>query len=447
MTSIALSEGQRLLLDGLAMGGILDYVPAPVLILHDDGTAWLNAPARELDDWLKVGDPSRSLMLELGPALQPALTAIEANDSPQVLLASLRQHSGAERSYRAILLDASPADRPEGCSAVVLVRTSEGEAGRMHADVLSELARARLEEAQRQLLQADRLSTIGQLAAGVAHEINNPIGYVQSNLETLRDYVSSLFRLISMQEAALRKMGMSQPGQLQQIEKVRQEIDFDFLAKDLPTLLAESQEGISRVRKIIQDLREFSRAGHAETWTQTDIHAGIDSTINIVWNELKYKVELVKHYGDLPPVECLPSQLNQVFMNILVNAGHAIEGRGQITIATRPAGDFVYVEISDNGKGIAHEHLPRIFEPFFTTKPVGQGTGLGLSISYGIVRKHFGEIDVRSELGIGTTFVIKLPVHQRHGAAGEPVRDTQNLLHPIRNCSHKVITHVPHHAG
>jgi signal transduction histidine kinase len=430
MTSIALSEGQRLLLDGLAMGKILEYVPAPVLILHDDGTAWLNASARELDDWLKVGDPSRSLMLELGPALQPALPAIETNDSPQVLGAFLHQHSGAERSYRAILLDASPADRSGGCSAIVLVRTSEGADDRLHTDVLSELARARLEEAQRQLLQADRLSTLGQLAAGVAHEINNPIGYVQSNLETLRDYVSSLFRLISLQELALRKMGMNQPGQLQQIEKVRQEIDFDFLAKDLPTLLAESQEGISRVRKIIQDLREFSRAGHAETWTQADIHAGIDSTINIVWNELKYKVELVKLYGDLPPVECLPSQLNQVFMNVLVNAGHAIDGHGQITIATRPSGDFVYIEISDDGKGIAHEHLPRIFEPFFTTKPVGKGTGLGLSISYGIVRKHSGEIDVRSELGIGTTFVIKLPVHQRHGAAGEPVRDIQNPLAP-----------------
>jgi signal transduction histidine kinase len=427
VTSIALSEGQRLLLDGLAMGRILDYVPAPVLILHDDGTAWLNAPARELDDWLKVGDPSRSLMLELGPALQPALPAIDANDSPQVLGASLHQLSGAERSYRAILLDASPTDKSGGCSAIVLVRTSEGADDRLHTDVLSELARARLEEAQRQLLQADRLSTLGQLAAGVAHEINNPIGYVQSNLETLRDYVSSLFRLIGMQESALRKMGMSQPGHLQQIEKVRQEIDFDFLAKDLPTLLAESQEGISRVRKIIQDLREFSRAGHAETWAQTDIHPGIDSTINIVWNELKYKVELIKQYGDLPPVECLPSQLNQVFMNILVNAGHAIDGHGQITIATRAAGDFVYIEISDNGKGIAHEHLPRIFEPFFTTKPVGKGTGLGLSISYGIVRKHGGEIDVRSELGVGTTFVIKLPIHQRHGAAGEPVRD----IHPL----------------
>ena len=417
MTTIALSEGQRLLLDGLAMGKVLDHVPAPVLIVHDDGTAWLNASARELDDWLKVGDPSRSLMQEIGPALQPVLTTPNTIDSPQVLRAPLRQQSGAERTYRAILIDASSAGRPEACSAVILAATAQSQSGELQADVLTELARARLEEAQRQLLQADRLSTIGQLAAGVAHEINNPIGYVQSNLETLRDYVSSLFRLISTQDAALRQLGQSQ---VPQIEKVREEIDFDFLARDLPTLLVESQEGVSRVRKIIQDLREFSRAGHAEAWTLADIHAGIDSTINIVWNDLKYKVELVKQFGDLPPVECLPSQINQVFMNVLVNAGHAIDRQGQITIATRVVGDFAYIEISDNGKGIAQEHLPRIFEPFFTTKSVGHGTGLGLSISYGIVRKHNGEIDVRSELGVGTTFVIKLPVRQQQSAGIAP---------------------------
>ena len=411
MTTIALSEGQRLLLDGLAMGKVLDHVPAPVLILHDDGMAWLNAAARELDDWLKVGDPSRSLMQEIGPALQPVLTALDRNDSPQVLRAPLRQHSGAERAYRAILVDASSAGRPEACSAVILAATGPGEGDELQADVLTELARARLEEAQRQLLQADRLSTIGQLAAGVAHEINNPIGYVQSNLETLRDYVSSLFRLISTQDAALRQFGQSHATQIQQIEKVREEIDFDFLSKDLPTLLAESQEGVSRVRKIIQDLREFSRAGHAEDWTLADIHAGIDSTINIVWNDLKYKVELIKEYGDLPPVECLPSQINQVIMNIVVNGAHAIQGpRGRITIRTGASGDHVWIEIADNGCGIPKAIQSRIFDPFFTTKPIGTGTGLGLSLSYGIIQKHGGRIEVDSEEGVGTTFRIHLPV-------------------------------------
>ncbi len=190
------------------------------------------------------------------------------------------------------------------------------------------------------------------------------------------------------------------------------EIDFDFLASDLPTLLAESLEGIARVRKIILDLRDFSRAGHTEEWTLADIHAGIDSTINIVWNELKYKVELIKQYGELPLVECLPSQLNQVFLNILVNAGHAIEERGQIVIHTYAKGDRVYIAIFDTGRGIPEEHVGRIFEPFFTTKPIGKGTGLGLSISYGIIQKHGGDIDVRSEVGVGTTFLISLPVRQ-----------------------------------
>jgi len=273
---------------------------------------------------------------------------------------------------------------------------------------------------QRQLLQADRMASIGQLAAGVAHEINNPIGYIQSNLGTLREYVQSLLRLIEAQDGALHRLRVEQPELLRQIEELREQIDFDFLAKDLPTLLAESQEGIARVRKIIQDLRDFSRAGHAEAWSLADIHAGLDSTINIVWNDLKYKVELLKRYGEIPPVECLPSQLNQVFLNILVNAGHAIDQRGQITITTHAEGGMVFIEIADTGKGIPAENLARVFEPFFTTKPIGKGTGLGLSISYGIIKKHNGEIDVRSEVGVGTTFLIRLPVRQPPGTDKSP---------------------------
>ena len=155
-----------------------------------------------------------------------------------------------------------------------------------------------------------------------------------------------------------------------------------------------------------------------------DLHAGLDSTLNIGWNDLKYKVELLKRYGDIPLVECLPSQLNQVFLNILVNAGHAIEQRGQITVATRAEGERVYIEISDTGKGIPEQHLARVFEPFFTTKPIGKGTGLGLSISYGIIKKHGGEIDVRSEVGVGTTFLIKLPVRQPPGTTSEKPADS-----------------------
>jgi signal transduction histidine kinase len=412
----AANGSPRKLPAGIAFARLLDCLSDPVLIVTADESAWHNAAAGELDAWLKSDDPSRSLLAEMRPAMPPGPVAPESHGDDKTMTLSLKKKSGEERSYRALILRAA-SEPGDGMLACVLIRTSGAglKDSLFDSQAYSEVARARLEEVQRQLLQADRLSTIGQLAAGVAHEINNPIGYVQSNLVTLSDYVSNLFRLLNVQDSALRLLRSAEPERLAQIEQMRHEIDFDFLAKDLPTLLAESQEGIARVRKIIQDLREFSRAGHTETWTLADLHAGLDSTINIVWNDLKYKVELIKHYGDIPAIECLPYQLNQVFMNILVNAGHAIEQRGQITIQTHVDGGFVYVEISDTGKGIAPEHLSRVFEPFFTTKPVGKGTGLGLSISYGIVRKHSGEIDVRSELGSGTMFIVKLPVHQRDG--------------------------------
>ena len=420
MSIAAADDPRSAMLDRVALPRLLDCVLHPLLIFERAGDrAWLNAPGYELDAWLRSNDRSRSLESELRRALESEIPAPSAHGSPRRIALTLKNPSGEARVYRVTALDAAADEPRDRLVACVLTRV-ENQAIEDHlfaAEASSEIARARLEEVQKQLLQADRLSTIGQLAAGVAHEINNPIGYVQSNLVTLTDYVNSMFLLIAAQDSVLRQL---RPEMLTQTEQVRQQVDYEFLARDLPTLLAESQEGISRVRKIIQDLREFSRAGHSESWTMADLHAGIDSTINIVWNELKYKVELLKHYGDIPAVECLPSQLNQVFMNILVNAGHAIEGRGQITIETRVEGDFVYVSIADTGKGIAPEHLPRVFEPFFTTKAVGQGTGLGLSISYGIVRKHGGDIDVRSEIGAGTTFIVRLPVRQSHGKPDTP---------------------------
>lgn len=277
-----------------------------------------------------------------------------------------------------------------------------------------EQAQARLHNAQDQLLQSDKMASIGQLAAGVAHEINNPIGYTYSNLGTLRNYVINMFRLIETYDDALRELRAERPERWKTIDDLKQRIDYQFLVKDLPQLLSESREGLERVRKIVQDLRDFSRAGYAEEWALADLHQGLDSTLNIVWNDLKYKCEVQKHFGEIPQVECLSSQMNQVFLNILVNAGQAIADHGTITISTGRSGDDVFVEIADNGKGIPQEHLGRIFDPFYTTKPVGQGTGLGLSLSYGIVRKHGGKIEVRSQVGAGTTFRIVLPVHQPH---------------------------------
>jgi signal transduction histidine kinase len=268
----------------------------------------------------------------------------------------------------------------------------------------------RLASAQEQLLQSEKMASIGQLAAGVAHEINNPIGYVHSNLGTLRDYVSSLLALLEHYAAQLPSDGDDALRQL------RERLDIDFIVGDLPQLLDESREGIERVTKIVQDLKEFSHVGD-ETPRAVDLHKGLDSTLNIVWNDLKYKVQLDKHYGELPLVECNPSELNQVFMNLLINAGQAIAERGTITLATGVDEGMAWVSVTDSGCGIPNDALQRIFDPFFTTKPIGRGTGLGLAIAYRIVAKHNGRIEVRSRPGFGSTFRVVLPIKQPGTAA------------------------------
>lgn len=283
-------------------------------------------------------------------------------------------------------------------------------------DALEALNR-QLREAQNQLLQSEKMASIGQLAAGVAHEINNPIGYVFSNLGTLEKYLADLSEVIAVYEAADSLMVNSPEGEA--IAAVKEKVDLPFLREDIGALMSESKEGITRVKKIVHDLKDFSHVHDSDEWQAADLHQCLDSTLNIVRNELKYKAEIVKHYGQLPAVECLPSQINQVFMNLLVNAGQAIETRGTITLTTGTAGDAVWIEIADTGKGIAEEHLTRIFDPFFTTKPVGSGTGLGLSLSYGIVQKHHGTIQVTSTLGKGTSFTVWLPMKRASTDAAE----------------------------
>ncbi|MHB1292357.1 MAG: ATP-binding protein [Sulfuricella sp.] len=259
------------------------------------------------------------------------------------------------------------------------------------------------------MLQSEKMATIGQLAAGVAHEINNPIGYVHSNLGTLDMYIQSILGVVAAYEHA--ESAIADGDALSRVLAAKREADFEFLREDVAALMNESREGITRVKKIVQDLKDFSHVDEAE-WQWTDLHQGLDSTLNIVWNEIKYKAKVVKEYGEMPEVECLSSQLNQVFMNMLVNAAHAIEEQGTITLRSGVEGEEVWVEIADTGKGISPENLNRIFDPFFTTKPVGKGTGLGLSLSYSIVQKHHGRIEVSSEVGKGTIFHIWLPIKQ-----------------------------------
>lgn len=269
----------------------------------------------------------------------------------------------------------------------------------------------KLEEAHTQLLQSEKLASIGQLAAGVAHEINNPIGFVNSNLGTLRKYVEHLLLLIDEYED-IGVLLTADSEAKKRIEGVKRGTDFRYMRDDILKLIEESMDGTARVRRIVQDLRDFSRVGEVE-WLAADIHDGLDSTLNLVWNELKFKADVVKEYGTIPLVECIPSQINQVFMNLFVNAAQAIPDHGTITLRTGCEGAFAWITVTDTGVGIPEQNLSRIFDPFFTTKPPGKGTGLGLSVAYGIITTHNGQIEVNSRLGQGTTFTIRLPIHRK----------------------------------
>ena len=270
----------------------------------------------------------------------------------------------------------------------------------------------KLEEAHNQLLQSEKMASIGQLAAGVAHELNNPIGFVQSNLGTLDGYLRDLMFIVESYDQALAEGGSD--AAKMRMDEIRAERDFDFVRNDIFQLVTESRDGLDRLRRIVLDLKTFSRAG-SQDWEYAELNQGLESTLNIIWNELKYKCKVTKAFGELPPVYCQLSQINQVFLNLLVNAGQAIEAEdgklGEITLRTCLQGDDqVMIEVVDTGKGIPPENLSRIFDPFFTTKPVGKGTGLGLSLSYSIVKAHHGRIEVDSQVGQGTTFRVILPI-------------------------------------
>jgi two-component system, NtrC family, sensor kinase len=266
-----------------------------------------------------------------------------------------------------------------------------------------------LQQTQAQLLQSEKMASIGQLAAGVAHEINNPVGFVNSNMRTLRNYVDTLFQVIDGYDRILDKQALS-PNFVAAIAELKKHAELDYLKEDAVELVKESMDGLTRVTNIVQSLKDFSHVGETD-WQYADLHQGIESTLTIANNEFKYKARVVREFGDLPLVKCMASQLNQVFMNLIVNASHAITANGIISVRTGMNGDWVWIEIGDNGEGIPAQNLTRIFEPFFTTKPVGKGTGLGLSLSYNIVASHGGRIAVDSAPGKGARFTMHLPVN------------------------------------
>ena len=288
----------------------------------------------------------------------------------------------------------------------------------------------RLEEAQNQLLQQDKMASIGQLAAGVAHEINNPVAFVGSNLNTLRQYVTGLLGLSEACDAVLAAPG--DPTVVSALERKRDDIEIDFLREDLPVLLDECADGLGRVKKIVQDLKDFSRVDHSD-WAQTDLNVGLESTLNVVRHVVKYKADVVRKLSPLPPVTCLAAQLNQVFMNLIVNAAQAIADKGTITLLSGVEQDWVWVQVEDTGCGMSAEVQRRIFEPFFTTKDVGKGTGLGMSLSFSIVQKHGGAIQVHSVEGQGTAMRVWLPVAGPRSLAKDakpPVWENTQEVHP-----------------
>ncbi len=292
----------------------------------------------------------------------------------------------------------------------VRVRTAELEkqiSERKHfEEQLAEQAE-KLKASQSMLIQQEKLAAIGQLAAGVAHEINNPLGYISSNLNSLGKYSEKIGEYFKAQDATFADLP---PEKHQAAGEIRKKFKIDLLLEDLPDLIAEAFEGADKIKKIVLGMKTFSRKD-GETPSPVDINECLESAITIVWNEIKYNAELVKDLGEVPPIIGYQQQLAQVFMNLLVNASHAIAEKGQIQLKSWHERDRVLVSVNDNGSGIAKMNLTKIFDPFFTTKAPGKGTGLGMSIAREIVEKHGGTIGVESELGAGTTFTVSLPIN------------------------------------
>lgn len=420
-----------LLLDKEQVINIIENMADGVVVLSTDATIWyVNNALRAMTGWSAqeldgapfgkiVSDDEISLfsmiqqMMTLGP-IRDYDTCLVNKDGEKVPVSFngsvLRDEGGRmlglvgiardNREIKTLILKLEEANA--NLEKKVLQRTAE-----------LEKAYNELKSTEAQLIQSEKMASLGQLAAGVAHEINNPIGYINSNLGTLEGYVKEFIDLANVYTEVDDQLSRLNSEEVrsaaERIRKYRDSHDLDFVIGDAVKVIKECAEGTDRVKRIVQDLKEFSHVDKAEK-AFCNVNKGLETTLNIVRNEIKYKIEVVKEYGEIPDLLCHPQELNQVFMNLIVNASHAIEKNGKITIRTHADTENIYVEISDSGHGIPDEIKDRIFDPFFTTKPVGVGTGLGLSISYGIIKKHDGEITVNSKVGEGTTFIVRIPI-------------------------------------
>ena len=299
-----------------------------------------------------------------------------------------------------------------------------------------EKANIELKQIQSQQVQNAKLVSIGQLAAGVAHELNTPIGFVSSNFETLKDYVTKMQKMMQTYSELIGDINTMEKSELMDkvklIKSNHNSMKIDYILNDIISLFNDSQEGIERVTTIVRTLRDFSRIDHLGNYDNYDINDGIKTTLIVANNEIKYHADVITELGDVPPIICDAGQINQVLLNIIVNASQAIKSqekdkKGIIKVRTYATAEEVICEITDNGPGIDSENLSQIFDPFFTTKPLGQGTGLGLSISYDIIKvKHHGELFVDSSKGEGTKFTIKLPISRKNIDAKQEIVEDGN---------------------
>jgi two-component system NtrC family sensor kinase len=396
---------------------VLETLPVSVIVLETSGTVtYANAPARRLAAVIH-GDPDEGLKrLSAG---SPMFQGARAEDSGMRDCEDRYDCMAESGTALTVVRQWRITTDTDHISVTLRPASSDDAAGnpqdRANKDQASTFGPHDVSVKEQQtLIHAEKLATVGQLAAGMAHEINNPICYVQSNLGTLRDYMNKLFGVLELSDQLIRDHELSDADRLDALEMRKQSMGYQMIAEDLPALLEESREGVERIRQIVQNLRDFSRLDPTESFRLFDVHRAIETTLGIVRSLGGNRVRFVTYFDAVPLIECNPTELNQVFMNILVNATQAIETDGVIEIQTEATKDAIRIRITDNGCGMAPDTLARIFEPFYTTKEVGKGTGLGLSISYGIIKKHNGEITVESKVGQGTTFIINLPVRQSH---------------------------------
>lgn len=385
------------LLKALAAGQVPAQVPPDCE--HKEEVGELIAYLAELSHYLRaMTEGDLSVPLNRRGPLAGALKGLHAN--LRHLTWQTQQVAAGDFSQRVDFLGAFSAAFNSMVGALAQAREDLINKNRELATAYEEL-----KTAEAQLLQQEKMASIGQLAAGIAHEINNPMGFIQSNLGTLKNYGDTLKTYFDATDQLAAQCPETVRATLTQ---QRNDLDLEFVFEDLPTLISESVSGAKRVRDIVQTLKSFSHVDQAEV-QQININDCLNSTVETAASTLKQKANVVKEFGELPLLECRPHEMSQLFLNLLLNAAQAIAQQGEIRVKTSLEGDMIVIAVSDTGCGIPQEIIGRIFEPFFTTREVGKGTGLGLSMCYDIVKKHNGTIKVDSTVGTGTTFTVRLP--------------------------------------